>query len=240
MDALSLNGGESVLDIGRGWGGLAERLALEDECHVVGLTLSSAQFEHARTRLPGCRFPVPLSWGPPAGTIELRRRDFRDETGTFDRVVSIEMLEAVGKEYRPTYFARPHDRLRPGGVAVPQVITMAEEWYTAYERGADFIQKHIFPGGMLPADRLMRARIEAAGMVLDGVRNFGASYARTLADWRARFQRAWPRLCTMGFGERFKRKWDYLSYCEAGFLAGPLDVGLYRLHRPGCSAGGGF
>jgi cyclopropane-fatty-acyl-phospholipid synthase len=238
MDALALNGGESVLEIGCGWGGLAERLALEHGCHVVGLTLSPAQLEHASTRLPGCRVPGPLSSGPPAGTVPmgtvaLRRRDYRDVTGTFDRVVSIEMLEAVGREYWPVYFSRVRDRLRPGGVGVLQVITMAEERYAAYERGADFIQRYIFPGGMLPSDNAMRAHIEAAGLVLDGVRNFGASYARTLADWQARFQRAWPRLRTMGFDERFKRKWEYyLSYCEAGFLAGALDVGLYRLHRP--------
>jgi cyclopropane-fatty-acyl-phospholipid synthase len=149
-------------------------------------------------------------------------------------VVSIEMLEAVGKDYWPTYFATIRDRLRPGGVAVLQVITMAEDRYAAYERGADFIQRHIFPGGMLPSDPVMRAQITAAGLVLDDVRAFGLSYARTLADWQTRFQRAWPRLRPMGFDERFKRKWEYyLSYCEAGFLAGALDVGLYRLHRPG-------
>jgi len=229
MDALSLNGGEHVLEIGCGWGGLAERLARERNCHVVGLTLSPAQLEHARDR----------TWSPPgdgraSGHVELHRRDYRDVEGTFDRVVSIEMLEAVGKEYWPAYFATIRERLRPGGIAALQVITMAEDRYAAYERGADFIQRHIFPGGMLPSDGVMRAQIAAAGLLLDGVRTFGLSYARTLADWQARFQRAWPRLRTLGFDERFKRKWEYyLAYCEAGFLAGALDVGLYRLHRPG-------
>ena len=224
MDALALNGGESVLEIGCGWGGLAERLARERNCHVVGLTLSPAQLDHARIRFSGDRA---------SRNVELHRRDYRDIEGTFDRVVSIEMLEAVGKEYWPVYFARVHDRLRPGGVAVLQVITMAEAHYAAYERGTDFIQRHIFPGGMLPSDSIMHAQIAAAGLVLDGVWNFGPSYARTLADWQARFQSAWPRLRSMGFDERFKRKWEYyLAYCEAGFLAGALDVGLYRLHRP--------
>jgi len=224
MDALALNGGESVLEIGCGWGGLAMRLACEKNCHVVGLTLSPAQLDHARTVLPnGCA----------SGLVELRRRDYRDVQGTFDRVVSIEMLEAVGREYWPTYFATVCDRLRSGGIAVLQVITMAEDRYAAYERGADFIQRHIFPGGMLPSDSAMRAQIANAGLILDGVRTFGSSYARTLADWQARFQRAWPRLRPMGFDDRFKRKWEYyLSYCEAGFRAGALDVGLYRLHRP--------
>ncbi len=224
MDALALTGGERVLEIGCGWGGLAGRLASERNCHVVGLTLSPAQLDHAHTNLPGdCAI----------GTVELRRRDYRDETGTYDRVVSIEMLEAVGREYWPTYFATIRERLRPGGIAVLQVITMAADRYAAYERGADFIQRHIFPGGMLPSDPVMREQIATAGLHLDDVRTFGASYARTLADWQTRFQHAWPRLRPMGFDERFRRKWEYyLSYCEAGFRAGALDVGLYRLHRP--------
>jgi cyclopropane-fatty-acyl-phospholipid synthase len=228
MDALTLNGGERVLEIGCGWGGLANRLARERGCHVVGLTLSPAQLDHARTILPD---------GDASGRVELHRRDYRDVDGTFDRVVSIEMLEAVGKEYWPTYFATIHDRLRPAGIGVLQAITMAEDRYAGYERGADFIQRHIFPGGMLPTDSAVRHEITAAGLILDSVRTFGASYGRTLADWQARFQRAWPRLRPMGFDERFKRKWEYyLSYCEAGFRAGALDVGLYRLHRPATTA----
>jgi cyclopropane-fatty-acyl-phospholipid synthase len=163
----------------------------------------------------------------------LLRRDYREIDGTFDRVVSIEMLEAVGKEYWPAYFATIRDRLRPGGIAALQVITMAEHRYATYERSADFIQRHIFPGGMLPSNSVVRAQIAAAGLWLDGARTFGTSYARTLADWRVRFLRAWPRLRPMGFDERFQRKWEYyLSYCEAGFRAGSIDVGLYRLHRP--------
>jgi cyclopropane-fatty-acyl-phospholipid synthase len=222
--ALALSGGEDVLEIGCGWGGLASRMAHEHGCHVVGLTLSPAQLDHARDDVPSHRG---------TGHVELHRRDYRDETGTYDRVVSIEMMEAVGKDYWPAYFAAIHDRLRPGGIAVLQVITMAEDRYAAYERGTDFIQRHIFPGGMLPSDSVMRARIAAAGLCLDGVRTFGASYARTLGDWQTRFQRAWPRVRPMGFDERFKRKWEYyLSYCEAGFRAGALDVGLYRMHRP--------
>ena len=228
MRALALNGGESVLEIGCGWAGLAARMAKERNCHVVGLTLSPAQLDHARDRLG-----VPSPGGCASGLVELLRRDYRDVDGTFDRVVSIEMLEAVGKEYWPAYFAAIHDRLRPGGIAVLQVITMAEDRYAAYERGTDFIQRHIFPGGMLPTDGVMREQIAGAGLRLDGVVNFGDSYARTLADWQTRFQSAWPRLRPMGFDERFKRKWEYyLSYCEAGFRAGALDVGLYRLHRP--------
>ncbi len=222
--ALDLKGGERVLEIGCGWGALAERMAREKACDVVGLSLSPAQLAHARER---------IAIGDGGGSVDLCHRDYRDQDGAFDRIVSIEMLEAVGKEYWPAYFATIRDRLRPGGVAALQVITMAEDRYAAYERGADFIQRHIFPGGMLPTHTIMREQIAAAGLVLDQVRNFGTSYAATLAEWRARFLAAWPRLRSPAFDERFKRKWEYyLAYCEAGFLAGAIDVGLYRLHRP--------
>ena len=216
MAALTLTGGERVLEMGCGWGGLADRLARERGSHVVGLTLSPAQLDFARARLAA---PSP-GGDRAAGSVELYRRDYRDADGTFDRVVSIEMLEAVGREYWPTYFASVRDRLRPGGIAVLQVITMAEDRYAAYERGADFIQRHIFPGGMLPSDSAMRGQIDEVGLVLDGVRIFGLSYARTLADWQARFQRAWPRLRTMGFDERFKRKWQYYSVILRGRISG--------------------
>ncbi len=229
METLALSGGERVLEIGCGWGGLAERLARERGCHVTGLTLSPAQLDHARERLGSDCSP---------GSIELLLRDYRDVEGTHDRIVSIEMLEAVGKEYWPVYFDTIRNRLRPGGIAVLQVITMAEDRYAAYETSADFIQRHIFPGGMLPSDGVMRSGIAAAGLLLDGVRTFGMSYARTLADWRIRFQAAWPQLRWMGFDDGFKRKWEYyLSYCEAGFRTGALDVGLYRLRRPAEAAG---
>jgi cyclopropane-fatty-acyl-phospholipid synthase len=224
IEALDLTGGERVLEIGCGWGGLAERLAREQGCHVTGLSLSPAQLDYARTRCPT---------GDAPGQVTLLHQDYRDCGGTFDRVVSIEMLEAVGQAYWPAYFSTIRDRLRPGGIAAVQVITMAEDRYDAYERGTDFIQKHIFPGGMLPTDAIMRDRTAAAGLVLEGVKTFGLSYARTLADWRDRFHRAWPDLRRLGFDERFRRKWDYyLSYCEAGFQTGALDVGLYRMRRP--------
>ncbi len=223
IDALALAGGERVLEIGFGWGGLATRLAREHGCHVTGLTLSPAQRKHAIETMASSCAP---------GSVDFLLRDYRDADGQYDRIVSIEMLEAVGKDYWPTYFATIRARLRPGGVAVLQVITMAEDRYAAYERGADFIQRYIFPGGMLPSDTAMRAHIAGADLILADIKTFGPSYARTLADWRSRFQRAWPRLTRMGFDEQFKRKWDYyLSYCEAGFRAKALDVGLYRFHR---------
>jgi len=223
IDALALEGGERVLEIGFGWGGLAARLARERGCHVTGLTLSPAQLDHALETIGADCSP---------GSVDFLLRDYRDVGGTYDRIVSIEMLEAVGKDYWQTYFATIRDRLRPGGIAVLQVITMADDRYATYERGADFIQHHIFPGGMLPSATVMRAHAADTQLVLDGAETFGGSYARTLADWRFRFHQVWPQLNSMGFDERFKRKWEYyLSYCEAGFRAGALDVGLYRFHR---------
>jgi cyclopropane-fatty-acyl-phospholipid synthase len=225
IDRLALAGGERVLEIGCGWGGLAERLILETGCHVTGLTLSPAQLEHARTRLEDAGL---------SGQHDLRLQDYRDVEGRYDRIVSIEMLEAVGAEYWQVYFTRLRQRLASSGRAVLQVITIAERYYESYRRDPDFIQRHIFPGGMLPSVNVLRAQIEEAGLTLRSMQHFGGSYAATLAEWQRRFQLAWPRLRGMGFDDGFKRKWEYyLAYCEAGFRAGSIDVGLYELTHPG-------
>lgn len=214
-DWLDVRGGANVLDIGCGWGALARRLGAEGG-RVTGITLSPAQLDHAR------RFAD--------GTISFALRDYRDETGLYDRIVSIEMLEAVGEAYWPTYFSTLRARLKPGGRAVLQIITIAAEQYGDYRRTPDFIQRHIFPGGMLPTKAAIFAQARRAGLEPGRVRHFGASYARTLADWRARFLAAGPHLTAMGFDARFRRLWEYyLAYCEAGFSAGCIDVGLYEL-----------
>jgi cyclopropane-fatty-acyl-phospholipid synthase len=144
------------------------------------------------------------------------------------------MFEAVGEDYWGTYFSRLRDRLAEGGAAVLQVITIADEKFESYRASPDFIQKHIFPGGMLPSKTAFRRCIAAAGLDLQHEELFGLSYAATLAEWRRRFHRAWPDLAKLGFDERFRRKWDYyLAYCEGGFRAGAIDVGLYKLvHQP--------
>jgi cyclopropane-fatty-acyl-phospholipid synthase len=225
IERLGLQGGERVLEIGCGWGGLAERLIRECGCHVTGLTLSPAQLEHARLRLEHIA----------PGRHDLRLQDYRDVAGVFDRIVSIEMLEAVGADYWPVYFDRLRDCLAERGRAVLQVITIAERYCASYRRDPDFIQRHIFPGGMLPSVEQLRIQINRAGLALRSVEHFGASYAATLAEWRRRFDEAWPRLHPLGFDERFRRKWEfYLAYCEAGFRAGSIDVGLYEV----CHAGG--
>ncbi len=221
IEALNLEGGERVLEIGCGWGGLAERLIREARCHVTGLTLSPSQLVHAQAR---------LSAGGLDGHHDLRLQDYRDVRGVFDRIVSIEMLEAVGAEYWPAYFARLRESLAAQGRAVLQVITIAERYYDTYRREPDFIQRHVFPGGMLPSGAVLRNQIERAGLALRSVETFGESYAATLREWQGRFQVAWPSLRGQGFDEKFRRKWEYyLSYCEAGFRAGSIDVGLYEV-----------
>ncbi|MBR0672443.1 SAM-dependent methyltransferase [Neoroseomonas soli] len=223
IELLDLRGGESVLEIGIGWGGLAQRILAAHDGRLTGITLSPSQLAWAQDRMAQAGL---------ASCAELRLQDYRDVAGTFDRIVSIEMLEAVGEAYWPTYFRTLRERLAPGGVAVLQVITIAEERYAAYRRGADFIQRHIFPGGMLPTPRIVREMAASAGLRLDHEETFGASYARTLADWHRRFVQALPEVARCGLDERFQRLWRYyLAYCEGGFRAGAIDVGFYRLRR---------
>jgi cyclopropane-fatty-acyl-phospholipid synthase len=215
--------GQSVLEIGCGWGGLAERLA-QRGCMVTGLTLSPAQLDFASRRIIGRGL---------AQHTDLRLQDYRDCDGSFDRVVSIEMLEAVGEAYWSTYFATLHARLKPGGIAVLQVITIDDKRFGLYRRSTDFIQRYIFPGGMLPSPTALRHQLVEAGLKLQHVETFGDSYARTVSDWRHRYLEASPRIAAMGFPERFHRMWDYyLCYCEAGFRSGAIDVGLWQVFRP--------
>jgi cyclopropane-fatty-acyl-phospholipid synthase len=225
IEALELRGGEEVLEIGCGWGALAERLISDCDAKVTGVTLSPAQLHYAKERLAKAGLDA---------RGDLRLEDYRDVRGVFDRIVSIEMLEAVGAEYWAVYFATLRDRLAKGGHAVLQVISIAERYFEAYTRETDFIQKYIFPGGMLPSVPVLRQHIAKAGLMLKSAEMFGESYAITLGEWQRRFQHAWPSLAQQGFDTAFRRKWEYyLSYCEAGFRAGSIDVGLYVVgHAP--------
>lgn len=223
IELLDLRGAELVLEIGIGWGGLAGRILAAHDGRLTGVTLSPSQLAWSQDRMARAGL---------SARADLRLQDYRDVKGRFDRIVSIEMLEAVGEAYWPTYFRTLHDRLAPGGVAVLQVITIAEERYAAYRRGADFIQRHIFPGGMLPTPRILQDLAAASGLQIDHQETFGMSYARTLADWHTRFVHALPDVARCGLDERFQRLWRYyLAYCEGGFRAGAIDVGFYRLRR---------
>jgi cyclopropane-fatty-acyl-phospholipid synthase len=215
---LELQPRMSVLEIGCGWGAMAAHLVRAHGARVTGITLSQEQLAWAQARdLDGAEF---------------RLQDYRHVDGRFDRIVSIEMIEAVGEENWPRYFATLRDRLVPGGIAVIQAITIDDARFAAYRRNAEFIQRHIFPGGMLPSPGSIRMQAARAGLAVDSVEMFGSSYARTLADWRGRFDAQWPRIAALGFDGRFRRLWTfYLSYCEAGFHGGTIDVGLWRLRR---------
>jgi cyclopropane-fatty-acyl-phospholipid synthase len=207
---------DHVLEIGCGWGGFAEFTAREIGAKVTGLTISTEQYDYARKRI----FEAGLN-----EKVEIKLQDYRDETGLFDRVASIEMFEAVGKEFWGTYFGQLRERLKPGGAAGVQVITIKEQIFENYVREQDFIRRYIFPGGMLPTPTIMKELGEKVGMPLVHDRVFGHDYARTVAEWRDRFLKAWPSLAPLGFDERFKRIWQYyLHYCEAGFRTGLIDV----------------
>ena len=218
---LELKGGECVLEIGCGWGALAERLIRRLGCTVTGITLSTEQLAYAGARLAG---------KGETGRADLRLLDYRDVEGRYDRIASIEMLEAVGERYWPTYFDKLRSSLCDGGIAVLQVITIAETRYAAYRQHPDFIQRHIFPGGMLPTLSHIEREAARVGLTLTYQESFRDSYARTLREWRHRFSHAEPEIESLGFDQCFRRKWEYyLSYCEAGFRFGAIDVNFVKL-----------
>jgi cyclopropane-fatty-acyl-phospholipid synthase len=220
VDLLEVEPGQRVLEIGCGWGPLAERLITRHGASVTGLTLSAEQLAFAQARLRG---------RAPAADCDLRLQDYRDVDGRYDRAVSIEMIEAVGECYWPIYFDKLRRSLSDTGFAVLQAITIAESRFANYRRRPDFIQRYIFPGGMLPTLDIIRREATRAGLRLIESQSFGASYAKTLAEWRRRFLRAWPEIETLGFDDRFRRMWEYyLSYCEVGFAAGAIDVSLLK------------
>ena len=223
-DLADIQPGDHVLEIGCGWGGFAKYAIEERGARVTGITISREQHDFARQRLAD------------AGLNErgdVRLIDYRDLNGTFDKIVSIEMFEAVGQAYWPTYFNAVASLLKPGGRAALQAITIEDYAFEEYRREPDFIQRYIFPGGMLPSMPKLEQPVAEAGLTLVDEIGFGLDYARTLAEWRNRFQEAWPQLATGRFDTRFKRMWElYLSYCEGGFRAGMIDVKhLLYMHR---------
>lgn len=221
---MDLKPGMSVLEIGCGWGGFAEFAAREIGAQVTGLTISKEQHDFARRRL--------LNAGlSDRATIELT--DYRDVQGRFDRVASIEMFEAVGKEYWPAYFGKIHEVLKPGGRAGLQIITIQESLFDEYNARTDFIQKYVFPGGMLPSEERLKPVVAAAGLNWGPIERFGLDYAETLKLWDDRFQAAWSDIRRVtGFDERFRRLWRfYLAYCEAGFRSRRTDVVQLVLDR---------
>ena len=223
--ALTLAGvapGSRVLEIGCGWGALAEMATTEFGATLTGVTLSTEQLDFARQRM------ARLGVGSQA---DLRLQDYRDiQDGPYDAICSIEMIEAVGQEYWPTYFQSVQRLLKPGGRACIQSIVIDDALFDRYTRSTDFIQQYIFPGGCLPCPLEFRRHAEAAGLRLVDEFAFGADYAETLRRWRERFLAERTRVQALGFDERFIRTWEfYLAYCEAAFAMQNIDLVQYTL-----------
>jgi cyclopropane-fatty-acyl-phospholipid synthase len=215
-EATGIGPNDHVLEIGCGWGGFAEFAASEIGCKVTGLTISREQLAYAEERIQKAGL---------SDRATFKFQDYRDETGVYDRIISIEMLEAVGEKFWATYFGKLRDCLREGGRAGIQAITIASAVFPMYRSQPDFIQRYVFPGGMLPTNDHLRTYGDEAGLTIVGNRAFAADYARTLAEWRERFWARWETIRPLGFDERFKRLWEfYLFYCEAGFRAENINV----------------
>jgi cyclopropane-fatty-acyl-phospholipid synthase len=214
--------GHRVLEIGCGWGAVAECAARQWGAHVTGLTLSTEQLAWAQQRL-----------GDAGLSADLRLQDYRDvDDGPFDAVVSIEMFEAVGRAYWPTYFQTVARQLKPGGRACIQTITIRDDLFARYLKSTDFIQQYIFPGGLLPSPGAFREAAQAAGLRVVDELCFGPDYAHTLRLWRERFVAEELRVREQGFDTRFVRLWTfYLAYCEAAFDAGSTNVSQFTLVR---------
>ena len=224
--SLDIRAGERVLEIGCGWGGFAEVAAREAGARVTGITLSPAQLAFARQRMTALGLEE---------SVELLLCDYRDiaaRYAPFDHIVSIEMFEAVGEAWWPAYFRTLARCLKPHGRALVQTIVIADHLFANYRRGTDFIQRYVFPGGMLPSPAAFSTQAGRAGLAIDQSLAFGPDYAQTLARWQENFNARWDAIAAQGFDERFCRLWNfYLSYCQAGFATGSTDVVQYRLQH---------
>ncbi len=226
LHEVQLQPGQRLLEIGCGWGALAEAAAVEFRAEVVGVTLSDEQLAFARERM--ARHGV-------AGQVDLRLQDYRDITdGPFDAIASIEMFEAVGHAYWGDYFRTLQQQLKPGGRACVQSITIRDDLFERYLRSTDFIQQYIFPGGLLPSISAFKAEAQRAGLEVVNELAFGGDYAETLSRWRQDFLARDGQVRQLGFDTRFMRIWEfYLAYCEAAFATGNTNVVQFTLRRPG-------
>ncbi|MDP5216446.1 cyclopropane-fatty-acyl-phospholipid synthase family protein [Ruegeria sp. 2205SS24-7] len=224
VDEMGAKPGDHILEIGCGWGGFAEYAAKERGLRVTGLTLSQEQLKYASERIEKAGL---------SDHVEFKLQDYRDERGSYDGIASIEMFEAVGEKYWPVYFNTVRERLKPGAQATLQIITVADKRWEIYRNGVDFIQKYIFPGGMLPAPKILRQQVDMAGLNFVSSKEFGKSYDLTLRRWHETFNEKWEQIAAMGFDERFRRMWNYyLTSCGAAFDTGTCDVTQITLARP--------
>ncbi|MFD1341895.1 class I SAM-dependent methyltransferase [Litorisediminicola beolgyonensis] len=224
VDQMGAKPGDHVLEIGCGWGGFAEYAAKERGLRVTGLTISREQLAYAQERIRRAGLE---------DRVTLKLQDYRDERGSYDGIASIEMFEAVGEKYWPVYFETVRDRLKPGGCATLQIITVQHRRWQVYKRGVDFIQKYIFPGGMLPSPVVLRDEIRRAGLEVARSIEFGPSYSQTLRRWHDTFNEKWDEIGRLGFDERFRRMWNfYLTSCAATFSSGNCDVTQITVTKP--------
>jgi cyclopropane-fatty-acyl-phospholipid synthase len=223
LDLLDLPDGQSLLEIGCGWGGFAEHAARTAAHQVRGITLSREQLDYAKARIQQARL---------SETCSFAFQDYREETQQYDGIVSIEMFEAVGEAYWPAYFDTLKRSLKAGGRAVVQTILIDDALFERYRTGSDFIQQYVFPGGMLPSPSRFTEQAARAGLKVTAQERFGLDYAETLKRWRRTFHDQIDAVRNQGFDERFLRIWHfYLAYCEAGFQAGSIDVAQFRLEH---------
>lgn len=222
LRSVGIEPGQRLLEIGCGWGALAEMAATECAADVVGVTLSTEQLDYAKQRMVGAGVQQ---------QVDLRLQDYRDiSDGSFDAICSIEMIEAVGQAYWPTYFSNVHRLLKTGGRACIQAIVIDDRLFDRYVQGTDFIQQYIFPGGCLPSPSRIRAAAERAGLRVQEEFAFGQDYAETLRRWHQRFVQQRAQVLMQGFDTRFLHTWEfYLAYCEAAFSMKNIDVVQYTL-----------
>jgi len=224
IDQMGAKPGDHILEIGSGWGGFAEYAAQQRGMRVTGLTISQEQLSYARERIEKAGL---------SDRVDFKLQDYRDEKGSYDGIASIEMFEAVGQKYWPVYFDTVRERLKPGARATLQIITVADRRWEVYKRGVDFIQKHIFPGGMLPCPRLLREQVDRAGLTFERSIEFGHSYDLTLRRWYDTFNGKWDQVAALGFDDRFRRMWNfYLTSCAAAFDNETCDVTQMTVARP--------
>ena len=224
VDQMGVKPGDHVLEIGCGWGGFAEYAAKERGLKVTGLTISKEQLDYANKRIKNKGL---------SDKVNLKLQDYRDETGVYDGVASIEMFEAVGEKYWPVYFDKIKQCLKPGKQATLQIITIQDARWEVYRKSVDFIQKYIFPGGMLPSPSVLRKEVHKAGLSVQHSIEFGKSYSQTLRRWFEVFNNKWDNISAMGFDDRFRRMWNfYLTSCAATFESGNCDVTQITLQKP--------
>ena len=224
VDQMGVKPGDHVLEIGCGWGGFAEYAAKERGLKVTGLTISKEQLEYAQKRIKRNGL---------SDKVNLKLQDYRDETGVYDGVASIEMFEAVGEKYWPVYFDKIKQCLKPGKQATLQIITIQDARWEVYRKSVDFIQKYIFPGGMLPSPSVLRKEVNRAGLSVQHSIEFGKSYSQTLRRWFEVFNNKWDNISAMGFDDRFRRMWNfYLTSCAATFESGNCNVTQITLQKP--------